>query len=382
MPARRSGSTGFGGGVALPHAKIEGLDEVFGYFARLTAPIDFQSVDDLPVDLVFLILSPPDAGADHLKALAGVSRALRDRANARQAAGRALARRDLRTAERGRSPACRLTATRPPPRPAAPSCRPGAISGRSNRSTGTRRSTPCSDSELEIVEQGFARIRFEVSEQLFHAAGAAHGTLYFKMMDDAAFYACNSLVTDRFLLTTAFNLHFTRPLRAGPVDRRGALGERQEARVRRRRAADRCRRRGGGARNRHLHALAHPLCRACRATIRAADERPARHLGYRRRAAPQGGGRRRLRRRTRQGRSDRRRGRGGAASSVAARRGSWSASCSRTAPICGRKRAGKGLIILRKVKRFRPSSHAGGDSTRICGWWNWISRPQNGSPLK
>jgi PTS system nitrogen regulatory IIA component len=73
------GSTGFGGGVALPHAKIEGLERVFGYFARLTAPIDFQSVDGLPVDLIFLILSPPDAGAAHLKALASASRALRDR---------------------------------------------------------------------------------------------------------------------------------------------------------------------------------------------------------------------------------------------------------------------------------------------------------------
>ena len=73
------GSTGFGGGVALPHGKVDGLSDVFGYFARLTAPIDFQSVDDLPVDLVFLILSPPDAGVDHLKALAGASRALRDR---------------------------------------------------------------------------------------------------------------------------------------------------------------------------------------------------------------------------------------------------------------------------------------------------------------
>ena len=72
-------------------------------------------------------------------------------------------------------------------------------------------------SELEIVQEGFARIRFEVEESSYHAAGAAHGTLYFKMMDDAAFYACNSLVTDRFLLTTAFNLLFTRPLRAGPV---------------------------------------------------------------------------------------------------------------------------------------------------------------------
>jgi PTS system nitrogen regulatory IIA component len=73
------GSTGFGGGVAIPHGRIDGLKGVFGYFARLTAPIDFQSVDQLPVDLVFLILSPPDAGADHLKALASVSRVLRDR---------------------------------------------------------------------------------------------------------------------------------------------------------------------------------------------------------------------------------------------------------------------------------------------------------------
>jgi len=73
------------------------------------------------------------------------------------------------------------------------------------------------ESEIEIVEPGFARIRFEVAPDSYHAAGAAHGTLYFKMMDDAAFYACNSLVSDRFLLTTAFNLVFTRPLNAGPA---------------------------------------------------------------------------------------------------------------------------------------------------------------------
>jgi uncharacterized protein (TIGR00369 family) len=72
-------------------------------------------------------------------------------------------------------------------------------------------------SRLEIVEEGFARIRFDVEEGLFHAAGAAHGTLYFKMLDDAAFYACNSMVSDRFLLTTAFSLNFTRPLRGGEV---------------------------------------------------------------------------------------------------------------------------------------------------------------------
>jgi PTS system nitrogen regulatory IIA component len=74
------GSTGFGAGTAIPHGKIEGLGKVFGYFARLTPPIDFQAVDGLPVDLVFLLLSPADAGADHLKALASVSRVFRDRA--------------------------------------------------------------------------------------------------------------------------------------------------------------------------------------------------------------------------------------------------------------------------------------------------------------
>jgi uncharacterized protein (TIGR00369 family) len=76
-------------------------------------------------------------------------------------------------------------------------------------------------SELEIGQEGFARITFDVEERHFHAAGAAHGTLYFKMLDDAAFYACNSLVTDRFLLTTAFNLLFTRPLKTGRVAAEG-----------------------------------------------------------------------------------------------------------------------------------------------------------------
>jgi len=73
------------------------------------------------------------------------------------------------------------------------------------------------ESEIEIAEPGFARIRCEVGPATFHAAGAAHGTLYFKMMDDAAFYACNSMVSDRFLLTTAFNMVFTRPIKAGPL---------------------------------------------------------------------------------------------------------------------------------------------------------------------
>jgi len=75
----RLGSTGFGGGVAIPHGKIEGLNRVVGVFARLAQPIDFNAIDDMPVDLVFLLLSPPDAGVEHLKALARVSRKLRDR---------------------------------------------------------------------------------------------------------------------------------------------------------------------------------------------------------------------------------------------------------------------------------------------------------------
>ena len=72
-------------------------------------------------------------------------------------------------------------------------------------------------SHLDITGEGRSRIVFSVEERHFHAAGAAHGTIYFKMLDDAAFYAANTLVTDRFLLTTSFNLHFTRPVRAGTV---------------------------------------------------------------------------------------------------------------------------------------------------------------------
>jgi uncharacterized protein (TIGR00369 family) len=76
-------------------------------------------------------------------------------------------------------------------------------------------------SRLDIVEEGFARIHFEVDESLYHAAGAVHGTTYFKMLDDAAFYAANSLVSDYFLLTTAFNLLLTRPMTAGPITAEG-----------------------------------------------------------------------------------------------------------------------------------------------------------------
>jgi len=76
-------------------------------------------------------------------------------------------------------------------------------------------------SKLEIPESGKSSIVFTVDESVYHAAGAAHGTIYFKMLDDAAFYAANSLVSDRFLLTTGFNLHFTKPVVAGEVRAEG-----------------------------------------------------------------------------------------------------------------------------------------------------------------
>ncbi len=73
------------------------------------------------------------------------------------------------------------------------------------------------ESQLHIEGEGRSRLVFQVTEASYHAAGAAHGTIYFKMLDDAAFYAANTLVTDRFLLTTSFNLHFTKPVRTGEV---------------------------------------------------------------------------------------------------------------------------------------------------------------------
>ena len=73
----RLGSTGFGNGVAIPHGKIAGLNQIYGMVVRLAEPIDYKAIDGQPVDLVFLLLSPPDAGAEHLKALAAVSRVMR-----------------------------------------------------------------------------------------------------------------------------------------------------------------------------------------------------------------------------------------------------------------------------------------------------------------
>ncbi|HEY3637168.1 MAG TPA: PTS IIA-like nitrogen regulatory protein PtsN [Rhizomicrobium sp.] len=73
----RLGSTGMGQGIAIPHGRIPGLDKISGLFARLETPVAYEAVDDQPVDLVFLLLAPESAGADHLKALARVSRLLR-----------------------------------------------------------------------------------------------------------------------------------------------------------------------------------------------------------------------------------------------------------------------------------------------------------------
>jgi len=72
------GSTGLGQGIAVPHGKIAALNRVHGLFARLAAPVDFEAVDGQPVDLVFVLLAPDHAGADHLKALARISRLMRD----------------------------------------------------------------------------------------------------------------------------------------------------------------------------------------------------------------------------------------------------------------------------------------------------------------
>jgi len=78
MQREKLGSTGVGNGIAIPHGKLPNLGKLFGLFARLDRPIDFEALDGQPVDLVFLLLAPEGAGADHLKALARIARLLRD----------------------------------------------------------------------------------------------------------------------------------------------------------------------------------------------------------------------------------------------------------------------------------------------------------------
>jgi PTS system nitrogen regulatory IIA component len=81
LERERLGSTAVGSGIAIPHARLAEIDSLFGMFARLEHAIDFDAVDDQPVDLMFLLLAPESAGADHLKALARISRLLRDKAS-------------------------------------------------------------------------------------------------------------------------------------------------------------------------------------------------------------------------------------------------------------------------------------------------------------
>lgn len=78
LERERLGTTGVGNGIAIPHGKLREIDRLHGVFARLEKPIDFAAIDEHPVDLVFLLLAPEGAGADHLKALARISRLLRD----------------------------------------------------------------------------------------------------------------------------------------------------------------------------------------------------------------------------------------------------------------------------------------------------------------
>lgn len=78
LQRERLGSTGIGNGIAIPHGKLAGISSLYGMFARLDKPIDFEALDGEPVDLVFMLLAPEDAGADHLRALARVARVFRD----------------------------------------------------------------------------------------------------------------------------------------------------------------------------------------------------------------------------------------------------------------------------------------------------------------
>ncbi|MGF7157006.1 PTS IIA-like nitrogen regulatory protein PtsN [Bartonella heixiaziensis] len=77
LQREKLGSTGLGGGIAIPHGKLPNINRIIGIFARLESPIDFEALDDEPIDLVFLLLAPENAGADHLKALSQIARVLR-----------------------------------------------------------------------------------------------------------------------------------------------------------------------------------------------------------------------------------------------------------------------------------------------------------------
>ncbi|WP_208435512.1 PTS IIA-like nitrogen regulatory protein PtsN [Bartonella phoceensis] len=77
LQREKLGSTGLGGGIAIPHGKLSDIDRIVGVFARLESPVDFEALDDEPIDLIFLLLAPENSGADHLKALSQIARVLR-----------------------------------------------------------------------------------------------------------------------------------------------------------------------------------------------------------------------------------------------------------------------------------------------------------------
>ncbi|MBB5073758.1 PTS system nitrogen regulatory IIA component [Bartonella callosciuri] len=77
LQREKLGSTGLGGGIAIPHGKLSNINRIIGIFARLESSVDFEALDDEPIDLVFLLLAPENAGADHLKALSQIARVLR-----------------------------------------------------------------------------------------------------------------------------------------------------------------------------------------------------------------------------------------------------------------------------------------------------------------
>lgn len=87
LEREKLGTTGVGSGVAIPHGKLAELDKLCGVFAKLEKPIDFEAIDERPVDLIFMLLAPASAGADHLKALARISRLLRDDATCEKLRG-------------------------------------------------------------------------------------------------------------------------------------------------------------------------------------------------------------------------------------------------------------------------------------------------------
>ncbi|MDX9860991.1 MAG: PTS IIA-like nitrogen regulatory protein PtsN [Rhodospirillales bacterium] len=87
LERERLGTTGVGNGIAIPHGKLPNLDRLYGLFAKMDKPIDFDAIDEQPVDLIFLLLAPEAAGADHLKALARVSRLLRDKSGCEKLRG-------------------------------------------------------------------------------------------------------------------------------------------------------------------------------------------------------------------------------------------------------------------------------------------------------